>query len=125
VAPFPNGGQEYQGTVHLVDPALVQQIEAVLSSSSSTGDYAQDTRAFCALCPDADDFLDPSLDHRPATAMSDATFVVANCPAIPGAGIDTPIARSRTIPCTTGATTSIRRSASVARRSATADPTGV
>jgi hypothetical protein len=39
-APFPNGGQEYRGIVNLVDPALVAQIEAVLASSSSTGDYS-------------------------------------------------------------------------------------
>ena len=94
-APLPNGGQEYQGIVNLVDPALVAQIEAVLASSSSTGDYSPVTQAFYALYPDEYDFLYLFLDHQPTTAESDATFVVANRPAIPGTGIDTPTALTR------------------------------
>ena len=93
--PFPNGGQEYQSIANLVDPALVQKIESVLSSSNSTEDYSQVTQAFYALYPDEYDFLYLFLDHQPATAQVDASFIVANRPAIPGTGIDTPVALTR------------------------------
>ena len=55
--PFPNGGRQYKTIVNLVDPALVQAIEAVLVDTSGTNDYSSATQAFYALYPDEYDFL--------------------------------------------------------------------
>jgi hypothetical protein len=92
--PFPDGGRQYKTIVNLVDPALVQAIEAALTDTSGASDYASVTQAFYALYPDQYDFLYFFLDHQVPNATAEAAFDVVNRPAIPGTGIDTPEART-------------------------------
>ena len=90
--PFPNGGRQYKTIVNLVDPALVQAIEAALTDPTGVKDYSAVTQAFYALYPDDYDFLYFFLDHQVPNATAEASFDVVNRPAIPGTGIDTPVA---------------------------------
>jgi hypothetical protein len=92
--PFPNGGRQYKTIVNLVDPALVQAIEAALSDASGMRTSASATQAFYALYPDEYDFLYFFLDHEVPNATAEAAFDVVYRPAIPGTGIDKPMART-------------------------------
>jgi len=92
--PFPNGGRQYKTIVDIVDPTVVQAIEAVLTDTTGTKDYSSATQAFYALYPDQYDFLYFFLDHQLPNAMAEASFDVVNRPAIPGTGIDTPVAHT-------------------------------
>jgi hypothetical protein len=91
--PLPNGGRQYKTIVNLVDPAVVQAIEAVLNETAGA-DYSSATQAFYAQYPDEYDFLYFFLDHTLPNANAEASFDVANRPAIPGTGVDTAVAHT-------------------------------
>jgi len=93
--PLPNGGRQYHGIANIVDPALVQVIEAVLRTAEPATDYAPVAQAFYALYPDEYDFLYFFLDHQLDDAEAEGAFNVVNRPAISGTGIDAPTALSK------------------------------
>jgi hypothetical protein len=90
--PFPNGGRQYKTIVNLVDSNVVQAIEAALTDPTGAANYSSAAQAFYALYADEYDFLYFFLDHQVPNATAEASFDVANRPAIPGTGIDTAVA---------------------------------
>ena len=79
---------EYKTIVNVVDAQAVAQIESLLSTPDSTGDYSIGAADFYTVYPDEYDFIYLILDHEIPNSTVSASFAVANRPTIAGTGLE-------------------------------------